>query len=265
MNSQKPVKTVTFIILIALSSCSWALNLRVDFRWHDKPISIPTTGLVTPAGESFSLTRLDFLLNQPHLTLASGRTISASKWNAYIHGEKPEILRLPSLPDEPIQKLTLHLGPSDEINHGNANQYPPDHALNPLHNGLHWEPQSGYIFLALEGQLPKQELAFSYHYGNSENRLALDFKGPFDPQGFYQLTFHLDRVFPAPFRLSEQTSTHSRLDDPILPHFQKTLPQAFTLTKINSPAPQGAQEQACLLYTSPSPRDQRGSRMPSSA
>ena len=28
---------------------------------------------------------------------------------------------------------------------------------------------------------------------------------------------------------------------------------------------QAAQEMACLLYTSPSPRDQRGSRMPSSA
>ena len=27
----------------------------------------------------------------------------------------------------------------------------------------------------------------------------------------------------------------------------------------------GAQQKVCLLYTSPSPRDQRGSRMPSSA
>ena len=30
-------------------------------------------------------------------------------------------------------------------------------------------------------------------------------------------------------------------------------------------APQGASNTVCLLYTSPSPRDQRGSRMPSSA
>ena len=28
---------------------------------------------------------------------------------------------------------------------------------------------------------------------------------------------------------------------------------------------QGVRDQLCLLYTSPSPRDQRGSRMPSSA
>ena len=30
-------------------------------------------------------------------------------------------------------------------------------------------------------------------------------------------------------------------------------------------APEKAQRNVCLLYTSPSPRDQRGSRMPSSA
>ena len=32
-----------------------------------------------------------------------------------------------------------------------------------------------------------------------------------------------------------------------------------------TPAQAQAQEDLCLLYTSPSPRDQRGSRMPSSA
>ena len=36
-------------------------------------------------------------------------------------------------------------------------------------------------------------------------------------------------------------------------------------TVIGSPLVEGAAVQACLLYTSPSPRDQRGSRMPSSA
>ena len=35
--------------------------------------------------------------------------------------------------------------------------------------------------------------------------------------------------------------------------------------KLATPWTKGAQRQICLLYTSPSPRDQRGSRMPSSA
>ena len=218
-----------------LSSSLRALNLQVDFRWHDKPLSIPTSGLITPSGEKFDLTRLDFLLDQPHLTLQSGRTITASQWHAYIHGEKPEILRLPNLTKESIQSLTLHLGPSADINNANPNQFPAGHALNPLHNNLHWSPQSGYIFFAIEGQLPDDELAFAYHYGNNENRLALTFEGPIDPNGFYQLTLHLDRLFPAPFRIDERTSTHSRLGDPLVAHLKKTLQRAFTLTPIQAP------------------------------
>lgn len=164
--------------------------------------------------------------------------MAASKWHAYIHGEKPKTLRLSNLPQETLRTLTFHLGPSKTVNKGKTSQYPAEHPLNPLHNGLHWGQQSGYIFLALEGQLPKKELSFAYHYGNSENRLPLTFTGNFDPQGFYQLTLHLDRLFAAPFRISDQTSTHSRSEDPILPHFRKSLAGAFTLTKLKGTAPQ---------------------------
>ena len=38
-----------------------------------------------------------------------------------------------------------------------------------------------------------------------------------------------------------------------------------TFPYLDFPAGQGARSGTCLLYTSPSPRDQRGSRMPSSA
>ena len=41
--------------------------------------------------------------------------------------------------------------------------------------------------------------------------------------------------------------------EPVLPHWTQTF------------MPGAARFVACLLYTSPSPRDQRGSRMPSSA
>lgn len=236
------VSTLLTFSLI-LGGLANALNIRVDVRWHNRPLTIPTGSLVTPSGETFTLTRLDFLLNQPELTLSSGRSITASQWHSYLHGEKPRILRLTHLPDERIEKLILHLGPSAEINEGDPNRYPAKHALNPLHNGLHWDPQSGYIFLALEGQLPTEELAFAYHYGNSENRLALTFEQPLDPHGFYQLSLHLDRLFPAPFRLADQTSTHSRPDDPLVPHFRKTLAEAFTLTAIKSETEQAATTQ----------------------
>ena len=45
--------------------------------------------------------------------------------------------------------------------------------------------------------------------------------------------------------------------------FKRHLHAAHTITRLL--APQMEQSGICLLYTSPSPRDQRGSRMPSSA
>ena len=41
--------------------------------------------------------------------------------------------------------------------------------------------------------------------------------------------------------------------------------RSASFTANSAPASQGELPQICLLYTSPSPRDQRGSRMPSSA
>ena len=42
-------------------------------------------------------------------------------------------------------------------------------------------------------------------------------------------------------------------------------PAAAPKAKAKAPPKKKAATKACLLYTSPSPRDQRGSRMPSSA
>ena len=45
-------------------------------------------------------------------------------------------------------------------------------------------------------------------------------------------------------------------------HRPGTTPQQWAFARVNSYITKG---KTCLLYTSPSPRDQRGSRMPSSA
>ena len=55
----------------------------------------------------------------------------------------------------------------------------------------------------------------------------------------------------------------------VIPNHYNKLPEA-TAWKMNQPGymksmPQKYLGKTCLLYTSPSPRDQRGSRMPSSA
>lgn len=250
---------VSLLLALLLAHAS-GLDLQVDIRWQGRPITVPSDELVTPSGETFTLSRLDFLLNQPQLTFDSGEPLSLPQWHHFLHGEQLQPLHIPVPPEQSIRKILLHLGPSNDLNHGDPNQHPPEHPLNPLHNRLHHGRERGYTFFALEGHLPEDDLGFSYHYRKSENRLALTFEGDFDPEGHYQLSFHLDRIFPVPFRIADRTSTQSRTGDPVLPHFRKKIARAFTLEKIATQPEQSKKpkketvQEIGTPYRLPSPR-----------
>ena len=72
-------------------------------------------------------------------------------------------------------------------------------------------------------------------------------------------------------RLEDLNSLNQSLQDQLstkqnqLDSTQLALSEAATAQALAQAAEQTLKTQLCLLYTSPSPRDQRGSRMPSSA
>jgi len=131
--------------------------------------------------------------------------------------------------DEKFDHITFHLGPSKEANHTNPAAYPSGHALNPLRNNLHWTPQGGYIFLAIEGRLADDNSGFAYHYGNDENRLKIPFSTAFKKSDQLAIQLHLDHVFTNNFSFAKNRSTHSRAGDPILGQLKKQLPKSFKL------------------------------------
>lgn len=227
------MKFFPLLAAVLLPQVVAALEVRLDFRWHDQALTIPSQQVTTAQGEVLAFSRLDFLLNEPVLEFASRDPLAFRNWHHYVHGASPDRLTLPSGPGEPITRLTLHLGGSPPGSKKHPNQYPHHHALSRLRNGLYWEPIGGYRFFSLEGQLRSEDTAFTYHYGNRDERVALTFEGSFDPEGSYQLTLHLDRLFRDSFRVADRTSTHSRPGDPVLPHFRKALPAAFTLTPLS--------------------------------
>ena len=75
--------------------------------------------------------------------------------------------------------------------------------------------------------------------------------------------FPIERAFVAPYRLQERLGFD--LEAAALAEFPvEALIQSFSEKPALHRFPKSMAE-SCLLYTSPSPRDQRGSRMPSSA
>lgn len=228
-------------------------NVSLEFRhvWEGKPIGIPSKAIVTKSGETLELSRLAYLLSEPRLLRrgnneSSGTWLQRNNWFAYVDASTRggiSHVELGNLPKETYTVLQFHVGLDKKTDQGDPNQYPAKHPLNPNHNNLHWTPQGGYIFLAVEGHLrgKKDPGGFAYHLGNSWNRtaislpLSLDLTGP----ATIAIDVHLDRLFNGdkPIQIGKNPSTHSRRDDQIAQLLQSRLRSAFTIRDIRKARP----------------------------
>ena len=105
------------------------------------------------AGQVLAVTRLDLLLSGVAVRRANGSWLEKPHWFAYINGREGRtnfVLR--GLPAGDYDRLRFHIGVPKEENHASPAQWDAAHPLNPQINGLHWNWQGGYVFLALEGK-----------------------------------------------------------------------------------------------------------------
>ena len=232
---------------IALSpSLQAGVSLALRHLWHGAPITIPGAPLLTASGEKIEFSRLAYLLSSPRLL---GRRDSDTPpawlhrpdWFAYVNVAKPAgpvHLSLGELPPRDYTVLQFHVGLDQATDEADPSRYPAGHPLNPNRNNLHWTPQGGYIFLAMEGHLREDAHAagFAYHLGNHWNRAAISLplsstlRGP----AIVSIDLHLDRLFSGdpPLRVSRNPSTHSREGDPVARALKTRLASAFEVRGI---------------------------------
>ena len=235
--------------LIGLGSPLQAeVSLTVRHLWHGEPITIPGTPLLTASGERIEFSRLAYLLSGLRmLGQRDERTPPAwlhrKDWFAYVDASTPTgpaRLSLGELPPRDYTLLQFQVGLDETTDSADPNQYPADHPLNPNRNNLHWTPQGGYIFLAMEGHL-RQELetgGFSYHLGNPWSRTTISL--PLSPAlrgpAVIRINLHLDRLFDGekPIQVAKTPSTHSRKGDELAQTLKQRLASAFEIAGINS-------------------------------
>lgn len=222
-----------------------AATLQIDIapRFSGEPIQPNSLRYRTSAGETFSVTRVSYLLSGLALQRSDGQWLELSNRFGWFDLEQDRhTLRLDDLPSGAYRSVRFYLGPDATNNHANPAQFPAGHPLNPNLNGLHWDWQGGYIFLAVEGLWRSPGKPFdgwAYHLARDTNRTCITLAAALDltQDAGLDLDFDLASLLNAPRPLSfakDGSSTHSRDGDPVAAALVANLPGAFHVRAITA-------------------------------
>ena len=243
-------RVLTFLVLSAVANAA-DLELRVTPAFQGSPLFLDSLRYQLPSGESISVSRLSMLLSGFALQRTDGSWLELPRQYAWLDAAAHRTsVTLHDIPGGRYEAFRFAVGPEPAANDGNPDQYPATHPLNPNLNGLHWNWQGGYIFLAVEGGF-RSGMAplsgFSYHFARDANRTFVTTAVPLkiDPAFPSAVLMDLDlatlfgRLSPA----RDGNSTHSRDGDAVAQSFRTNLPMAFRLrgiAGISIAAPTGA-------------------------
>ncbi len=233
------ILTVFWGILSVDTVLSAPLALSFKHETGEGPLLADSVRYKTSAQESFSVTRLSYLLSEFALKNAAGDWVTVPDSQVFVDvvGRKTEA-QFSNVPDGEYKAIAFHVGPDKKVNHGDPNRYRPGHPLNPNTNRLHWDWQSGYIFLALEGHWRAPEATdlqgYSLHFARSENRVRVELPLDLDLRSPAQvtLTLNADRVIEGLSFAKDGATTHSQEGDPVSERMKKNLPASFGVAGI---------------------------------
>jgi cytochrome c peroxidase len=196
----------------------------------------------TSAGETFSITRVSYLVSDFELQRDDGSWLAISNSIAWMDFDaNRDSIRLEIPPGE-FRSVRYLVGLNTNLNHADPAKFPPSHPLNPDLDNLNWSWQGGYIFIALEGlwrNASGQMDGWAYHLARDTNAIRITLAAPLDitNETKVELDFDLATVLNAPQPLSfakDGSSTHSRDGDPIAAALKKNLVGAFSVHRISN-------------------------------
>jgi hypothetical protein len=212
------------------------LEVAITPKFSGENIQPSSLRYHTAAGESFSFTRVSYLLSDFALQRPDGSWMEFSNSAAWLDFEQNRrSFRLENIPAGEFRSLRFSVGLGTNLNHADVARFPASHPLNPNVNGLRWSWQGGYIFLALEGMWRNAAGQFdgwSYHLARDANCTSVTLAAPMELTNEMRLEIDFDLAsllnVPRPLSFSRDgSSTHSRDGDPIAVALAANLPGAF--------------------------------------
>ena len=225
------------------------LEIQIRPTFNGEPLQLDSLRYQNAAGETFSVTRLSYLLSGFALEHADGSWLECSNQVGWFDAaQRRDTLRLENIPAGNYRSLRFYVGLDTNLNHADPAKFAAEHPLNPNLNGLHWNWQGGYIFMALEGNWRSPASAptgYSYHFARDPNRTRVNLAAQMDltHDATVHLDFDLAALLNAPRPLAfgrDGTSTHSRTNDPVAAALVANLSGAFRVRQIESAVPVAA-------------------------
>jgi cytochrome c peroxidase len=214
-----------------------SLEVSVTPQFNGAPVIFDVLTNRTSARQTISVTRLDFLLSDIALRRADGVWVGQKNWFAFISAREGKTnFALQNIPAGNFDRMRFHIGLEEEINHGDAAQWPAGHPLNPGANHLYWGWSREYIFLALEGrwQNGREQSGFSFHLATERELMTVELPAKLDLSASRELQVLLDigKIFsaPNPIALSDSNqATHSRPNDLLAAQLRQNIEGAFAV------------------------------------
>ena len=217
------------------------LQLVIDTTVLGRRLQPSSLRYETSAEELFSVTRVSFLLSEFGLQHEDGSWLELTNAVAWIDfGEKRNAVALPGVPAGVFRSLRFTVGLDPGLNHASPQTFPAGHPLNPNLNGLHWNWQGGYVFMALEGlwrDSAGRMNGWSYHLARDTNAVRVTIPAQLETTNALRLDLDFDLAAllntPRPLSFARNgSSTHSRDGDPVAAALVANLPGAFRLQRI---------------------------------
>jgi cytochrome c peroxidase len=229
------------LLVLLLPSTLPAADVTLALR-APLPLHTPAT-LHSVGANSLSLTRLSALVSSVAFVRPDGSFAQLEgQFGALDLASGRDRFILRGVPPGAYQGLQFLVGLRPAANHSDPAQWPAAHPLNPLLNGLHWDWQGGYIFLALEGRYARVDGSlggWSYHLARDERLTLVQLPFPLTlpadaPATTLTLELDLSAVLAGLVLAPDTDTTHSRPGDLVADRLVQNLPGAFRVVAVGA-------------------------------
>lgn len=146
----------------------------LDFKplFNGETIEYNKMKYVSSSSDTLNFTRLRFILSKIQLVKDNNEIVELDTFALLAFDLNRNKLGTNQLiPNGNYKEIRFRIGLDSNLNHGDPNNWPSGHPLDPLVNHMHWTWASGYIFSVVEGYYMNNgnDLSiFSYHMANME-------------------------------------------------------------------------------------------------